>query len=145
MEAQERPGSLRWSSPLPISDRRRSHRSSTDGLGLAAVGEPAGDGVPEPLQVVLNDGLRLVLIPREGFGWVVTGRQVVAGGDVEGLLGVSVTAPAEVDAFVERARRAGAEVVSAPQQQPCGYTATFSDPDGHLWSVAVEEAGPEVR
>lgn len=31
---------------LPIADRRTSYAFYRDGLGLAAVGEPAEDGVP---------------------------------------------------------------------------------------------------
>ena len=42
----------------------------------------------------------------------------------------------DVDALVERARAAGATVVAEPEQKPWGYTATFADPDGHLWMVA---------
>jgi hypothetical protein len=80
---------------LPIDDRRRSYRFYAEGLGLQAVGELAEDGIPEPLQLQLNDGVRAHAPPREGFGWVVGGR-------------------------------------------PWGYTGTFADPDGHLWTVLAE-------
>lgn len=56
---------------LPIEDRRTSFAFYRDGLGFDAVGEPAEDGVPEPLQFAVNDGLRLMLIPTGGFGWVI--------------------------------------------------------------------------
>jgi predicted lactoylglutathione lyase len=36
---------------------------------------------------------------------------------------------------IERARAAGARIVSEPEQKPWGYTATFADPDHHLWEV----------
>lgn len=42
--------------------------------------------------------------------------------------------------MVERAQRAGAEVVTAPGPQPWGYTGTFADPDGHLWMVTSATA-----
>ena len=47
-------------------------------MGVEGVGKPAKDGVPEPLQFDLNDGMRLMFIPRRGFGWV-TGDHKVAG------------------------------------------------------------------
>src|SRR3954471_1766756 len=55
-------------------DRRRSFEFYQQVLGVDAVGEQADDGVPEPLQFPLNDGVRLMLIPRGGFGWVVQPR-----------------------------------------------------------------------
>ena len=44
------------------------------------MGELADDGVPEPLQLVLNDGLRLMLIPTGGFGWITEDHEVAAPG-----------------------------------------------------------------
>ena len=125
---------------LPIADRPRAHQFYTEGLGLTAVGELADDGVPEPLQIVLNDGLRLMLIPAGGFGWTVAGRAVAEAGTAECQLSVVFAGPAEVDAFVELARKAGAEVVSEPQQQPWGYVGNFADPDGHLWMAMADPA-----
>jgi predicted lactoylglutathione lyase len=125
---------------LPIADRRTSYAFYTDGLGFKAVGELAEDGIPEPLQLVLNDGTNLMLIPSDGFGWVIGGRQVAASGQVECLLSIGAATPAEVDDLVGRAQAAGADVVSEPAQQQWGYTSVFADPDGHLWQVvAVSE------
>jgi hypothetical protein len=56
----------------------------------------------------------------------------------ECLLTVSAGGAADVDALVERARGAGAEVRSAPARQPWGYAGTFADPDGHVWMVTAE-------
>src|SRR4051812_18630204 len=51
-------------------DRRRSFEFYQQVLGVDAVGEQADDGVPEPLQFPMNDGVRLMLIPRVGSaGW----------------------------------------------------------------------------
>lgn len=120
---------------LPIADRPRSLAFYRDGLGLAPFGEPADDGVPEPLQFDLNEGARITLIPTGGFGWVIGGHQVAPRGTSECLLSITATSEADVDELVERARRAGATVVTPPGPQPWGYVGTFADLDGHLWTV----------
>jgi len=49
----------------------------------------------------------------------------------------NVRSPAEVDAVIEEARAAGAEIVREPAEAFWGgYTAAFTDPDGHPWEVA---------
>ena len=49
----------------------------------------------------------------------------------------NVGSPAEVDEVVEEARRAGAQVVRAPEPTFWGgYGGVFADPDGHRWEVA---------
>jgi len=123
---------------LPISDRATSYRFYRDGLGLDAVGELADDGIPEPLQFVVNDGLRLMLIPTGGFSWVIGRHEVAPRGQSECLLNLGVAAPTEVDAFVERARAAGAEIITETADQPWAYAGVFADPDGHLWMVSAD-------
>jgi predicted lactoylglutathione lyase len=124
---------------LPIADRSTSYRFYRDGLGLDAVGELADDGIPEPLQFVVNDGLRLMLIPTGGFGWVIGRHEVAPRGQSECLLGLGATSTEDADAIVERARAAGGEVVAEPTTQPWGYAGVFADPDGHLWMVSTSE------
>ena len=123
---------------LPIADRRASFTFYGEGLGFAAVGEPADDGVPEPLQFELNDGARLMLVPTGGFGWVIGDREVAARETSECLLSLGADTDAGVDAFIERAQQAGADVVTEPGRQPWGYAGVFADPDGHLWMVTSE-------
>jgi predicted lactoylglutathione lyase len=49
----------------------------------------------------------------------------------------------EVDAAVERARRAGGTVPKRPQATFWGgYAGYFADPDGHLWEVAHNPGFP---
>jgi uncharacterized protein len=124
---------------LPIADRRTSYAFYGEGLGFDAVGEVADDGLPEPLQFVLAVGVRLMLIPTEGFGWVIGDREVAARGHNECVFSLPAGSEAEVDALVERAVRAGAEIVTPPGSKPWGYTGAFADPDGHVWQVT---AGP---
>jgi predicted lactoylglutathione lyase len=122
---------------LPTADRRRAHAFYGAGLGFDTPGTPADDGVPEPLTVVVTEGCQLMMIPTGGFGWVTAGRTVAEPGTVECLLSLDRDTPAELDAFVERARAAGAEIVAEPEDRPGGYSATFTDPDAHMWQVLV--------
>jgi uncharacterized protein len=123
---------------LPIADRRASHRFYREGLGFDALGEPAEDGVPEPLQFALNDGVRLMLVPTGGFGWVIGEHEVAPRGQSECVLSIGARTDADVNEVVERARRAGATVLAEPDRHPWGYAGTFADPDGHIWVVTSE-------
>jgi catechol 2,3-dioxygenase-like lactoylglutathione lyase family enzyme len=60
-----------------------------------------------------------------------------SGGWGGATLAHNVTSPAEVDAVIEEARAAGADIVREPAET-CwgGYSAAFTDPDGHPWEVA---------
>lgn len=127
---------------LPTEDRQRSFTFYANGLGLEPFGEVAEDGLPEPLQFVLNEGVRLMLVPTGGFGWV-SGNRPTAGRDAsECLLALTVADKSQVDELVERARQAEAEIVLEPAQQPWGYSAAFADPDGHVWQVTPLDALP---
>ena len=124
---------------LPIVDRRISFAFYGEGLGLEVIGEPADDGVPEPLQFALNDGgARLMLIPAGGFGWVIGDREVARRGHSECVLSLRVGTEAAVDELVKHVYKAGAEIVTQPGQQPWGYAGAFADPDGHVWMVTSE-------
>jgi predicted lactoylglutathione lyase len=120
---------------LPIADRQTSYTFYRDALGLDPVGEPADDGVPEPLQFDLNEGARIMLVPTGGFGWVIGDHQVAAAGTSECVLSITTETDAGVDDLIARASEAGATIVTAPGPQPWGYVGTFADPDGHLWMV----------
>jgi predicted lactoylglutathione lyase len=124
---------------LPIADRRRSYDFYTVGLGLEPLGVAASDGIPEPLTLRVNDGLRLVLVPTGGFGWVIGDHEVAGERVAECLLRIEQESQEVVRSLVERARAAGARVVGEPGQRPWGFEGSFADPDGHLWVVA--EAG----
>lgn len=52
-------------------------------------------------------------------------------------LALNLGSPAEVDAVVEEARAAGAEIGREPAETFWGgYSGLFVDPDGHPWEVA---------
>lgn len=120
---------------LPIADRKRSFAFYRETLGLEAVGEPAADGVPEPLQFRLDGNTMLMLVPSGGFGWVIGGRELAAPGTSEVLLSLALESPAEVTAAAERMRDAGGEILVEPVQQDWGFSAVVTDPDGHAWEL----------
>ncbi|RKS07175.1 hypothetical protein DFP74_2832 [Nocardiopsis sp. Huas11] len=124
---------------LPIADRWRSMVFYRDAFGFAPLGDPAEDGVPEPLRFRLDERTLLMLIPTGGFGWVIgDGRQIAPPGVHESLLGLGLASESDVDTVIERAVRAGGETVTAPGPQPWGYSGVCADPDGHLWQITVE-------
>ena len=60
-----------------------------------------------------------------------------SGGWGGATLAHNVREPAEVDAVTEEARAAGADIVREPAENFWGgYSAAFTDPDGHPWEVA---------
>ncbi|MBM9461637.1 VOC family protein [Nocardioides sp. zg-536] len=123
---------------LPIADRPASSAFYRTFLGQDPSGEPQDDGEPEPLQFVLNDGTRLMLIPTGGFAWVVGDDHPVAGpGQVEVLLSRAAASEEEVRSWCLLALSGGGRIVAEPNRQPWGYTAVVADPDGHLWQLAT--------
>ena len=120
---------------LPTEDRGRAYAFAR-ALGLDTPGEELGDdGVPEPLQVALNERTAVMYIPTGGFGWVTAGRPTAERGTAECLVSLQVASTREVDDLLARASSGGAEIASAAQQKGWGYTGVFADPDGHLWEV----------
>jgi len=52
-------------------------------------------------------------------------------------LALNLASPAEVDAVIEEARAAGAEIGREPAETFWGgYSGIFLDPDGHPWEIA---------
>jgi predicted lactoylglutathione lyase len=119
---------------LPVADRAVSH-AFYSALGFATVGELEADGMPEPLRFEISTGLRLMLIPRTGFGWVIGDRKPSAKGSNECLIVIGLPTEAEVDKLMRRAQEAGAELVIEAGVQKWGYAGAFADPDGHVWQV----------
>jgi uncharacterized protein len=124
---------------LPIADRPTSYDFYRRALGLEALGEPADDGVPEPLQFVVNAGVRVLLAPRAGFGRTIGEGQVTPPGHHECLLVIGAATEADTDALVDRVVAQGADLVTPPGPQPWGYAGAFADPDGHIWMVRAEQ------
>ena len=119
---------------LPTKNRQVSHAFYT-ALGFAAVGELGDDGLPEPLQFEISLGLRVMLIPTRGFGWVIGDRKRAPRRTHECLVVIGLPTDAEVDKLMRRAQDAGAKIVTEAGNQQWGYLGTSADPDGHLWQV----------
>lgn len=122
---------------LPIADRQRSYEFYGAGLGFTTPGEPDDDGVPEPLRLTLGDSVRVMLIPKGGFGWVLSGRRKARAGQSECIISLSLPTNADVDDLLKRAETAGAEIIRQPGEQDWGYDGAFADPDGHVWQIAT--------
>jgi uncharacterized protein len=119
---------------LPIKNREVSHAFYT-ALGFVTVGELGDDGLPEPLQFEISTGLRVMLIPTRGFGWVIGDRRRSPRNTHECLVVIGLASDGAVDKLLHRAQDAGAEIVMEAGKQQWGYAGVFADPDGHLWQV----------
>lgn len=117
---------------VPTASRRAAY-DFYRALGFGTAGEPDEDGIPEPLQVVVNERASIMLVPTVGFGWIAAGRETAAPGTSGCVLSLAVEDEEAVRALLERARAAGAEVVTEAGEQPWGYAGAFADLDGHLW------------
>jgi predicted lactoylglutathione lyase len=121
---------------LPVADRPTSSRFYRAFLDRVPPGEPDEDGEPEPLQFDLADGVRLMLIPRGGFGWVIgEDHKVAERGTAEVIFSRQASSQSDVDALAEVAAGAGGSVVVPPGERQWGYVAVVADPDGHLWQI----------
>jgi predicted lactoylglutathione lyase len=78
-----------------------------------------------------------MLIPTGGFGWVLSNRKQAKPGHSECIVSLSLPTPEAVDDLLARAAKAGAEIIREPAEQQWGYDASFADPDGHVWQIAV--------
>jgi len=114
---------------LGVSDVKRA-RAFYEALGWTTSAEPADDIVffqAGEMVLTLWDRARLAedSCVEDSPGW----------GGV--TLALNFGSPAEVDAVIEEARAAGAEIGREPAETFWGgYSGVFIDPDGHPWEVA---------
>ncbi|OLT49164.1 glyoxalase [Saccharomonospora sp. CUA-673] len=122
---------------LPIADRHSSMTFYRDAFGLEPFGDPAPDGMPEPLMFRLDERTVLGLIPADGLAWVLGDRQLAPTATTEYLLGLTLDAAPDVDRYLDRVAAAGGSVLATPTHQEWGYTALCADPDGHAWQLVA--------
>jgi len=128
---------------LGVDDLERSLRFYRDGLGLPTqgiVGTQFEHGAVAFFD--LQGGLKLALWPRDDIAHDSSVPRSPRSA-TEFTIGHNVNSREEVDAVMERARRAGAKIAKAAGNTFWGgYAGYFQDPDGHLWEVAWN---PEIE
>jgi uncharacterized protein len=126
---------------LGVDDLERAVAFYRDGLGWPTqgiVGREFEYGAVAFFD--LQAGLRLALWPRASIAHD-TGLPLAPPSPTECTLGHNVRSQVEVDAVMERARRAGATIVTPARPTFWGgYAGNFQDPDGHLWEVVWNPA-----
>jgi predicted lactoylglutathione lyase len=120
---------------LPTDDRGRAAAFYRSAFDLPFVGDLEDDGLPEPLQLQINDQTLLMLIPRDGFGYTLAGAHAASPDEHSGFLTIGASDPSEVDRMFTRCVEAGATALDPPNRKPWGYMAMIADPDGHLWLI----------
>jgi uncharacterized protein len=75
------------------------------------------------LQFEISVGLRVMLIPAGGFGWVIGDRERSPRGAHECLVVIGLATDAEVDELMRRAQNVGAEIVIEAGNQKWGTPA----------------------
>ncbi len=127
---------------LGVDDLQRSVAFYRDGLGLQTRGiigtEFKGDDTHASGAVAmfeLENGVILAFYPRTDLAKDAK-EPLGAASPTEFSLGHLVQSKDQVDALIEQAAAAGADVTDRPHDRPWGiYSGYFKDPDGHLWEI----------
>jgi catechol 2,3-dioxygenase-like lactoylglutathione lyase family enzyme len=122
---------------LGVEDLERAVKFYRHGLGLnteGIVGTEFEHGAVAFFD--LQHGLKLALWPKKSIAHD-SGVPQTTPSPTDFTIGHNVSSKAEVDAVMEQARRAGADIVKPAQSTFYGgYAGYFQDPDAHLWEVA---------
>ena len=122
---------------LGVDNLERSLKFYRDGLGFPTqgiVGTEFEHGAVAFFD--LQHGLKLAIWARKDLAHEA---KVPLGPSsaTEFTLGHNVGSKAEVDTVIAQVKQAGAVITDPPHDAFWGgYTASFQDPDGHLWEVA---------
>lgn len=126
---------------LGVADLDRSLAFYRDGLGLPTqgiVGREFEQGAVAFFE--LAGGLKLAIWARADLAHD-SGLPPTPANSSSFSIGHNVIDKAQVDAVMEQARLAGADIVKpAAETFYGGYAGYFTDPDGHLWEVVWNPA-----
>ncbi len=121
---------------LGVTDLEKAVAFYRDGLGLATkgiIGDEFEYGAVAFFD--LQSGIRLALWPRKSIA-NDTGIPLQNISSLEFTIGHNVSSKEEVNAVMERAEKAGANIIKpAADTFWGGYAGYFQDPDGHLWEI----------
>lgn len=131
---------------LAVADVARSadfYRAllGTDGSGVIGTEYPASetDAGGTTAMFTLDDGLVVSVYGRDDMA---KDSGVTLATAPSSTIGHFVDSRDAADAFLDRARAAGATMLAAPYTRPWGmYSGFFRDPDGHLWEVVANPGG----
>ncbi len=118
---------------FPVDDLQKSIAFYRDGLGLTI------DESDEEHAAFELDGVYFVILDRSEFGTYVekVGHRPAARGAAETIVSYFADSKADVDAFMAKAKAAGAHVSPASDEDGV-YSGYFTDPDGHVWEVLFD-------
>lgn len=121
---------------LGVADLERALAFYRDGLGLPSagiIGQEFDHGAVAFFD--LAGGIKLAIWAQDDLAHD-TGLPKHPVSSTAMTIGHNVRRRAEVDAVMESAARAGADIVKAPQGTFYGgYAGYFRDPDGHIWEI----------
>ena len=121
---------------LATDDLERAVHFYREGLGLPTqgiIGKEFEYGAVAFFD--LQRGLKLAIWPRKSLAHDA-GIPMGSSSPTELSIGHNVSSPAEVDAVMAQAQKAGALIVKRAQQTFWGgYAGYFQDPDHHLWEI----------
>ncbi|NQW91261.1 VOC family protein [Curtobacterium sp. VKM Ac-2861] len=87
----------------------------------------------------LDDGLIVSVYGRDDMA---KDSGVILADGPAATIGHFVDSQADAEAFLDRARIAGATMLAPPYTRPWGmWSGFFQDPDGHLWEVVANPGG----
>ncbi|HET9756308.1 MAG TPA: VOC family protein [Candidatus Limnocylindrales bacterium] len=123
---------------LGVNDMERSKRFYVDGLGWKVQ-----DDYKISVFFVPHGGSLVGFYGREGLADMVGASR--EGSGFSGIvLNYVVRSEARVDAVMEEAEKAGAQILKpAATLQWGGYGGTFADPDGYVWSIGYSAQGKD--
>ena len=118
---------------LAVTDLPKSITFYRDGLGLPTEG--IREGFTDHCLFELERGFSLVLYQRESFQ-NFTGQKEQPEKSAGFTISYFAESRQEVNDILTAALAAGATQIGQAKEVPWGYTANFTDLDGHQWEIA---------